>query len=88
MKYLNPLEQEILECLLQTREYFGAGRTPVKRYTFYQIMSHLRDMIKKLENKQFGCSTGTHTGNCNCLGDEIGLSRDDNYHRKRHAQMP
>lgn len=62
---LNPMEAEALEVLQQVSDQFAVGR-PVKKIPYRDTMGKIMRMIIKLENKQYGCSTGRHSTSCEC----------------------
>ncbi len=58
------LEKEIQEILTET--IYCCGKKRITPRTFMYMMGYLRDLIRKLENKRFGCPTGLHSSNCLC----------------------
>lgn len=62
---LTPLEAESLACLEDVNEFLT---TKPKVLEFMEMMGRIRDLRKKLLNKQHGCSTGKHSSSeyCKC----------------------
>ncbi len=61
---LNPLEQEALETLILINLYLDG--TKHTKLSFMETRDHVRRIIKRLENKRYGCLSGQHTGVCQC----------------------
>jgi len=61
---LSPLESESLEVLHKIQDAWGAKYITHARYL--GLMGDVRDVVKKLENRQYGCATGLHAGPCAC----------------------
>lgn len=66
---LTDLEREALEVLLLLKSNLEKKLT---RLEFMEFMGHVRDTIKHLENKHYGCPTGRHSSTfCDCKKGEI-----------------
>ena len=63
MARLTPLEAEALDVLQMVVDVFTH---PVYRNQYKLVMGRVRDILKKLENKKYGCATGRHMGACEC----------------------
>ncbi len=74
MDYLITSEKEMLELLLKVREFMTGPQIYKKIY--YDTITDVRDMIKRLENKRFGCPTGLHSSNCFCSIDKPGFATE------------
>lgn len=59
------LEIECDELLTNVMEYLTVHTHPPK-YIYMEILGHVRDTLKHLLNKKFGCMTGKHAGTCAC----------------------
>ncbi len=62
---LTLLEKEAVVVLDQVLDYLAAGRSKTKA-EYLDVMGAVRDCLKHLTNKQFGCYTGQHSTECNC----------------------
>lgn len=59
------MEKEALECLTQVMRYF-TGNLKVSHREFLDLMTVVRDTVKNLENRKYGCISGKHAGTCTC----------------------
>ena len=69
---LTPLEAECLEMWLQVQERLS--RHKIGQWEYMELMGLIRDIIRKLENKSFGCVTGLHVSHCTCTDGHEGRS--------------
>lgn len=67
---MTDLEKQALEILREVQGHFEPKR--IYRETFMEVMGHVRDMIRKLENRYSGCATGLHAGACSCKPAVVG----------------
>lgn len=74
---MTPLEQEALEVAIRLRRALTTTAS-MTRPQIQDLMGDLRDLIKHLENKKFGCATGQHQDFCAC-----GNGKNMETHRKR-----
>ncbi len=64
---LNKVEQECQGVLILIRDMMAPGH-PIGNATHTEIAGRVRDVLVKLQNKEYGCSTGKHAGPCACIG--------------------
>ncbi len=62
---LTAFEAEMVAIIEHLVDYMAPGR-PLHKVTHMEMLGRLRDMLKKAENKKFGCKTGEHSGPCEC----------------------
>ena len=62
---MTDLEKFAFSILLEVREHFAPGR-PVARWTYQEVMGHVRDGIRRMESREAGCPTGLHMCECTC----------------------
>ncbi len=67
---MTDLERDCLETFYVIRAYCTARNLKVG--AFYDMMTHVRDIIKKLENVSFGCVHGKHASACDCSAVKAG----------------
>ena len=61
---ITPLEKESLEVFrLVLMKMTGK---PLGNMDFIEFMGHIRDIVRKLENKEYGCASGKHASTCQC----------------------
>lgn len=66
---LSPIEEECKEALLFVAE---VAQHPMGQKVFADMMGRVRMALIHLENKEFGCASGKHTGACHCTGEGPG----------------
>lgn len=66
---LNALEKESKEIIESLLDLMGAGRQKMSYVSHMELMGRMRDCLRHLVNKEYGCSSGLHAGPCDCKGD-------------------
>lgn len=69
MHRLSPIEQECQDVLVILFDLMGAGHRKLGPRTQLEIMALVRNALVHLKNKEFGCTSGRHSGACECKGD-------------------
>ena len=72
MTPLNPIETDCKEALSIILDLMGPGKRTVTANEHTELMGKVRDCLHRLINKEFGCVTGKHSGNCHCKEETNG----------------
>ena len=70
---LSLVERDCQDVLIMIRDMMAPGH-PITNVTHTEIAGRVRDVLRKLQNKEYGCSTGKHSGFCACKGGYDGGS--------------
>lgn len=74
MNELTPFEEECEAVLLLIREVWFGSPKKLRRYEITAIRAQIREALRHLENKRFGCTSGLHAGGCTCRDGVPGKS--------------
>ena len=66
MDRLNPIERECQDALMSIRDIWTVTPHRASIRSFMEVMGKVRLALLHLENKEFGCATGKHSGPCIC----------------------
>ncbi len=75
---LTPLENKSRDTILIVMEWLASGRK-ANRMEFMTLMTVMRDTLRALENKSFGCPTGAHSSVCDCTPPKLGHAKYKHY---------
>jgi hypothetical protein len=67
MAGLNQIERDCQDVLIMIRDMMAPGH-PVGHATHTELSGRVRDVLRKLTNKEYGCVLGIHSGHCQCKG--------------------
>lgn len=63
MDLRTPTEKDCHHLLLRLSDSVTGGKK-LNRRDYLELMGNLRDQIRVLDNKAYGCPTGQHSGDC------------------------
>lgn len=66
---LNAVEQSCEEVLLLVRDAMAPGRKSLSPKDHMELAGRVRNALRKLEYKHYGCVLGLHSGPCQCKED-------------------
>ncbi len=73
---LNPIERECQDVLMMVREVLSPHHpTFTPKRDVIEVMGAVREALKKLDNKDYGCASGRHAGYCTCNGEVLGHAK-------------
>jgi hypothetical protein len=77
MTHLNAVEQECQTILVILNEMMSPGKGSLSHFNHMELHGQVRDVVRKLQNKEFGCVLGLHASKCQCKEDAYGRPAPD-----------
>lgn len=66
MSRLTVVEQECQDVLVAVRDIWTMPNHQIGKYDFMELLGIIRTVLVHLQNKEYGCASGKHSGKCQC----------------------
>lgn len=72
MSRLSVVEQECQMVLVILNEMMTPGKGSINHFDHMELHGKVRDAVRKLQYKEYGCALGIHASRCQCQEGENG----------------
>lgn len=69
MNKLNSIEQECRDIFEEIMDLMAPGKR-LRYHDHMELLGRIKAAYYHLENKEYGCVTGRHSGRCHCLEEK------------------